>query len=273
MQDVRPTVLRPSPAPTSSPRRAWSSWPPRPPAAGAASRRRPAPWAAPPLPSRRPCRSRRRPRPARARPPARPGAPAPRHDVVRRPTPGSPVLPWEAGETGEPSVQQWLLDHKLAVPAAARAEGSPGWAPRAPASPSRGPIRPPWSSTTAAPSSPLRIRTRGDDLVLPLALTAAAPDQDQDLVVLVLAPDRYAPIGTDHTFAPTGLAVSDSTVLTFAETYDSLIRTVARPNTVLTEYAWPAATCDPCAVPPLDRSTVGTLGGYLVRGASPARWS
>jgi hypothetical protein len=41
---------------------------------------------------------------------------------------------------------------------------------------------------------------------------------------------------------------------------------------VVTEYVWSAGTCDPCPAPPLDRATVGVLGGDLLGMTDPRKY-
>jgi MYXO-CTERM domain-containing protein len=114
--------------------------------------------------------------------------------------------------------------------------------------------------------SPLRFHYDSDDFALPIRLGLANSDGTQDLIVNILAADRYEVADYPNVTIPTNLEVRDDVRTRFAEFYAALFdRTVATtPGAVVTEYSWNATTCDPCPGPTLDAGDLATLGGDIV---------
>ena len=118
----------------------------------------------------------------------------------------------------------------------------------------------------AARLSPLRIHYEADELSLPVRLGLANSPGRQDLLVHVLATDRYETANYRNVFIPTNVVVRNLVKNDFAAFYAALFdRTIAdNPGAVVTEYAWSAASCDPCPGPTLDETDVATLGADVL---------
>jgi hypothetical protein len=117
--------------------------------------------------------------------------------------------------------------------------------------------------------SPLRFHYDSESFSLPVRLGLLNADGPQDLVIHILAPSfRYEVANYDNLFIPTNLEVTEAARDRFPSFYAALFdRTVAgRPRAVVTEYAWSAASCDPCPVPPLGADDLATLGGDVIPG-------
>ncbi len=114
--------------------------------------------------------------------------------------------------------------------------------------------------------SPLRFHYDSDEFALPIRLGLANSDGTQDLVVNILAPQRYEVANYTNVTIPTNLEVRDEVRTRFAEFYAALFdRTVEKhPGAVVTEYSWAAESCDPCPGPTLDTGDLRTLGGDVV---------
>ncbi len=118
--------------------------------------------------------------------------------------------------------------------------------------------------------SPLRIRYDSDELSLPIRLGTLASPGKQDLVVHVISRDgRYEVANRPNVQVPTNLEVRAATKGRFRSFYESLLDHVwrERPNSVVTEYAWSATTCDPCPGPTMSADDITTFGGDLLADA------
>ena len=125
--------------------------------------------------------------------------------------------------------------------------------------------------------SPLRFHYDSDQFVLPIRLGLANSGGTQDLIVSILAPgQRYEVANAKNVTIPTNLDVKDAVRDRFGAFYAALFdRTLERnPGAVVTEYAWQAATCDPCPGPTLNANDFMTLGADVLEPqaqiASPA---
>jgi hypothetical protein len=125
--------------------------------------------------------------------------------------------------------------------------------------------------------SPLRFHYDSEQFVLPIRLGLANSGGTQDLIVSILAPgQRYEVANGKNVTIPTNLDVKDSVRDRFGAFYAALFdRTLERnPGAVVTEYAWQAATCDPCPGPTLNANDFMTLGADVLEPqaqiASPA---
>ncbi|TMQ05186.1 MAG: DUF2330 domain-containing protein [Deltaproteobacteria bacterium] len=117
--------------------------------------------------------------------------------------------------------------------------------------------------------SPLRFHYDSDEFTLPIRLGLANSSGTQDLIVNILAPDqRYEVANYKNVTIPTNIDVRDSVKRNFAAFYTALFdRTIEKnPGAVVTEYAWQAATCDPCPGPTLSASDFLTLGADVLDG-------
>jgi hypothetical protein len=120
--------------------------------------------------------------------------------------------------------------------------------------------------------SPLRFHYDSDAFSLPIRLGLVNSGGVQDLVVNILARrQRYEAANYPGITIPTNLDVAESTRAEFGAFYAALFdATLERnPRAVVTEYAWDAASCDPCPVPALEESEVQTLGGDVVPNVHP----
>jgi uncharacterized protein (TIGR03382 family) len=115
--------------------------------------------------------------------------------------------------------------------------------------------------------SPLRFHYDTDEFSLPIRLGLANAKDKQDLIVNILAPNqRYDLANYKNITIPTNLDVRDDVRKRFGEFYAALFdRTIEQnPGAIVTEYAWDAASCDPCPGPMLDGSDFTTLGADVI---------
>jgi hypothetical protein len=115
--------------------------------------------------------------------------------------------------------------------------------------------------------SPLRFHYDTEQFVLPIRLGLANSGGTQDLIVSILAPgQRYEVANYKNVTIPTNLDVKDAVRDRFGAFYAALFdRTLERnPGAVVTEYAWQAATCDPCPGPTLNGNDFMTLGADVI---------
>jgi hypothetical protein len=115
----------------------------------------------------------------------------------------------------------------------------------------------------AAMLSPLRFDYESSTFELPVRLGLLNSGGVQDLVVHILAPQRYEVANYDNIAVPTNLDVPDSARDDFAATYAGIFdgALAAHPKAVVTEYAWSPGSCDPCPGPSLTGVDFATLGG------------
>jgi hypothetical protein len=119
--------------------------------------------------------------------------------------------------------------------------------------------------------SPLQFRYTSKDFQLPIRLGLLNARGDQDLMIFILAEDRYEAANRPNVFIPTNLNVAAKRKDDFAEWYDGVFsrHTNTKKGTVATEYVWPTSIkCDPC--PPgttmLGAQNIAELGGTLLQG-------
>ncbi|MDH5493936.1 MAG: DUF2330 domain-containing protein, partial [Myxococcales bacterium] len=110
--------------------------------------------------------------------------------------------------------------------------------------------------------SPLRVHYDSDDFALPVRLGLLNSGGTQDLIVHILATQRYEVANYPNVTIPTNLDVADAVRSNFGEFYAALFdRTLEQHRgAVVTEYAWNAGSCDPCPGPTLSPSDLATLG-------------
>ena len=114
--------------------------------------------------------------------------------------------------------------------------------------------------------SPLRFHYDTQDFRLPVRLGLVNAKGKQDLIVHILAEQRYEAANYPNVFIPTNIDVDEQARGSFGAFYAALFdATMAKtPGAVITEYAWSAQSCDPCPSPPLDQGELLTLGGDVV---------
>ncbi len=128
--------------------------------------------------------------------------------------------------------------------------------------------------------SPLRFHYDSPEFALPVRLGLInapnnAPESQgnkQDLIVHILSRNvRYATANYENFAIPTNLDVKDETRAHFGEFYASLFDHVLanNPKAVVTEYAWSAASCDPCPEPPMTLEELVTLGADVLPSYAP----
>jgi hypothetical protein len=125
--------------------------------------------------------------------------------------------------------------------------------------------------------SPLRFYYDTPEFSLPVRLGLLNSHGQQDLIVNVLAADRYELANYPNVSVPTNLIVRDSVRGDFAGFYEALFSRMLEQQrgAIVTEYAWDSGSCDPCPSPPLSSSELATLGADVVRGdnAGSARFT
>lgn len=105
--------------------------------------------------------------------------------------------------------------------------------------------------------SPLRFHFEAETFQLPIRLGMINSKGKQDLLIYILALDqRYEVANYKNTFIPTNIEVKNEVRENFGDFYRALFdRTQEETEgVVVTEYAWDAATCDPCPGPTLGQS-------------------
>lgn len=122
---------------------------------------------------------------------------------------------------------------------------------------------------------PLRLHYQSATLSLPLQLGLLSAAGPGDLVVVVLARQRFEAANYANVFVPTNVDATGTTHEGFGAFYDALLtRTFAEhPRSVVTEYSWPATTCEPCPEGAmLDEEALDALGAtVLYGGVEPPR--
>jgi hypothetical protein len=110
--------------------------------------------------------------------------------------------------------------------------------------------------------SPLRFYYDTDQFSLPIRLGLANSQGTQDLIVNILAKDRYEVSNYPNVTIPTNIDLQAGMKDKFAGFYAALFdATVEKhPGSVVTEYAWAAGSCDPCPGPTLTPNELVTLG-------------
>ena len=119
--------------------------------------------------------------------------------------------------------------------------------------------------------SPLRVHYQSPELVLPVRL--ARLGGSPELVVHVLARERYEAANRPNAIAPTDLVVSPSARERLDELYAALFARVTErnPGAVITEYARRADACEPCATRHgLSAQDLEALGADVVFADMPA---
>jgi len=116
--------------------------------------------------------------------------------------------------------------------------------------------------------SPLSFTFEHDAFELPIRLGMINAKGPQDLIVFVIAQQRYEVSSYPTVSIPTNLEVPDETRDDFASFYlDLFAETVKKHGpVVVTEYAWDTSSCDPCPGPVLTPEELHKLG-------APAEWS
>ena len=114
--------------------------------------------------------------------------------------------------------------------------------------------------------SPLRFHYDSAEFSLPIRLGLANSQGTQDLIVNILAPQRYEVANYPNVAIPTNIVVRERVRANFAEFYAALFdQTVSKTKgAVVTEYSWDSGSCDPCPGPTLDGNDLATLGADVI---------
>jgi hypothetical protein len=119
--------------------------------------------------------------------------------------------------------------------------------------------------------SPLRFHFDDDRFFLPVRLGLLNSSGTQDLIVNILARERYEVANYPNVTIPTNLELSPRGKENFGAFYAALFDRTAEknPKAVITEYAWNAGTCDPCPGPALSPTDLTLLGGDVAPDPPP----
>jgi hypothetical protein len=119
--------------------------------------------------------------------------------------------------------------------------------------------------------SPLRFHYDAETFALPIRLGMLNAKDKQDLIVHILAKERYEVTNYTNVFIPTNLELAESVKENFGSFYATLFDATLEKfkdadgrNPVVTEYSWIASSCDPCPGPSLQAEDVLTLGGDVL---------
>ncbi len=129
---------------------------------------------------------------------------------------------------------------------------------------------------------PLRFHYDSEKFELPVRLGLVNSSGEQDLIVHVIAKDRYEVANRKNVFVPSNLDVKVAVEPRFGAFYSELVKRtfVKTPSTAVTEFAWKGAmpppevmvdqgiygvTCDPCPPPhPIDDPLTRMLGADVM---------
>jgi hypothetical protein len=164
------------------------------------------------------------------------------------------------------ALDSWLHDNKYNIPAGA----APVLAPYVAAGmkffvAKVDPSRVTFNGNQAA-LSPLRFYYDTPDFSLPVRLGLLNSSGSQDLIVNILARERYEVANYSNVTVPTNIRVQNDVRNGFASFYEALYSRVLEnnPRSVVTEYAWSSSSCDPCPTPPLGPTELATLGADVL---------
>jgi len=108
---------------------------------------------------------------------------------------------------------------------------------------------------------PLQISFRSPNFMLPLQLGKINADQEQQVLLMTLTrKGRVEAANYVNTRIPSNMTLPLFVEKSFGAFYKRLFETAAKRDTVVTEYAWDMAWCDPCAADPLTVSELKELG-------------
>jgi hypothetical protein len=169
----------------------------------------------------------------------------------------------------------WLTDNKYNIPAGAAdalgpyvAAGSKFFVAKV------DPTKVTFQNGQAA-LSPLRFYYDSQDFSLPVRLGLLNSHGTQDLIVNILAPQRYEVANYPNVTIPTNLRVQAAVSGSFGPFYEALFQrtATANPGAVVTEYAWSASSCDPCPTAPLTQDDLATLGADVTQNLGSSNYN
>jgi hypothetical protein len=117
--------------------------------------------------------------------------------------------------------------------------------------------------------SPLRFYYDTPDFSLPVRLGLLNSQGTQDLIVNILAKQRYEVANYPNVTIPTNIRVQNDVRNAYASFYEALYARTLEQNAkaVVTEYSWASGSCDPCPTPPLTQQDLLTLGADVLETA------
>jgi len=122
------------------------------------------------------------------------------------------------------------------------------------------------NAAQSAELPPLQIAFRSPKFMLPLQLGKINADGEQQVLLMTLTrKGRVEAENYKNTRIPSNMAVPVFVEELFGQFYKRIFEIAAKPNTVVTEYAWDMAWCDPCAADPLSVKELKELGANWVR--------
>jgi hypothetical protein len=117
---------------------------------------------------------------------------------------------------------------------------------------------------------PLQISFRSRDFMLPLQLGKVNSAGTQDMLMMFLTRETMVGVGNyTNVYLPTDYRVPVFVEEVFPQFYRALFDHTIRDNTVVTEYAWDMAWCDPCAADPMTGAELRSLGADWVTDDGP----
>jgi hypothetical protein len=119
--------------------------------------------------------------------------------------------------------------------------------------------------------SPLRFHYDSNDFSLPVRLGLVNSRGTQDIVINILAKERYEPANYPSVTIPTNIDLAEGSKEHFGRFYTALFdRTLEKsPKAIVTEYSWNASSCDPCPGPMLTYDDFAKLGADALPDATP----
>jgi hypothetical protein len=168
------------------------------------------------------------------------------------------------------SLNSWLIDNKYNIPDGAEPVLAPYVAAGMKFFVAKVDVGRVTFNGDQAALSPLRFYYDTPEFSLPVRLGLLNSQGSQDLIVNILAPQRYELANYPNVTIPTNIRVQNEVRNSFGAFYESLYSKVLEknPKAVVTEYAWAASSCDPCPTPPLDQVALATLGADVLQQAN-----
>ena len=123
------------------------------------------------------------------------------------------------------------------------------------------------SQSEAQELKPLQIAFTARDFMLPLQLGKINSGGTQDLLIMTLTQEgRVQPTNYPNIRMPDNQNIPTFVRQVFPEMYRATFNNLTPPNTIMTEYAWDMAWCDPCADDPMTTAELRELGASWLTG-------
>ena len=123
------------------------------------------------------------------------------------------------------------------------------------------------SQNQAQELKPLQIAFTSRDFMLPLQLGKINSGGTQDLLIMTLTQEgRVQPVNYPNIRMPDNQNIPTFVRQVFPEMYRATFENLTPPNTIMTEYAWDMAWCDPCADDPMTTAELRELGATWLTG-------